>query len=186
MAGIWIESDQSFAWNQGVKPSGVSGLGNVTQIGDGHHTGTALGWRDNLWNHSFAFSLGRHGEQATGSGQTLDGTSAGPSSWTVWGLGDQQSFSGNDGEAQYEGTWRTAYLGADRRVGERWLGGIALAQRHGQADYAFGGASAGVGVLKTELTEVYPYLNGSLMNGTELWAMLGAGTGKLTLERHRN
>ena len=36
------------------------------------------------------------------------------------------------------------------------------------------------GVLKTELTEVYPYLNGTLMNGTELWAMLGAGTGALT------
>ena len=181
VVGVSTESDQAFTWNQGVAPSGGVGWGNAMRPDNGHPTGTGLGWDELLWNRSFTYSLGLNSEPAA------DGKSESnrPSSWTVWGLGDQQSFSGNDGEARYEGTWQTAYLGADRRVGERWLGGIALAQRYGQADYAFGGALAGVGLLKTELTEVYPYLNGSLMNGTELWAMLGAGTGAITLERHR-
>ena len=97
---------------------------------------------------------------------------------TVWGLGDVQRFSGGEGEARYDGEWRTAYLGADRRFGERWLGGVALARGRGEAAYGFGGQAAGTGRLQTELTAVYPYARGTLSNGAQVWATLGAGTGE--------
>ena len=103
--------------------------------------------------------------------------------WTVWGAGDVQRFSGGEGAQRYDGDWRTAYIGADRRFGERWLAGVALASGEGEAGYSFGGASAGGGRLRTDLSAVYPYLKGVLGGGTEVWATLGAGTGEASNQR---
>ena len=142
-----------------------------------------------LWNRSFAFSIEPVGEQtlagaqASGSGQSPGGAPTsgnGPAlpRWTVWGAGDVQRFSGGEGAHRYDGDWRTAYLGTDRRFGERWLGGVAVARGKGEAGYRFGGAAAGDGRLQTDLTAVYPYLKGVIGDGVELWATLGAGTGE--------
>ena len=160
-----------------------------------------------LWNRSFAFSIAHGNEQpadtppTTGIGQTPvlaqapnGGTASGSAGaqtgapafggapalprWTVWGTGDVQRFSGGDGAHRYEGDWRTAYLGADRRLGERWLGGVSVSVGEGQADYSFGGAAAGDGQLQTELTAAYAYLKGALGSGAELWATVGGGTGE--------
>ncbi|MDD9948400.1 MAG: fibronectin type III domain-containing protein [candidate division Zixibacteria bacterium] len=159
-----------------------------------------------LWNRSFAFSIAQGNGQSTdsapttGIGQTpvlaqapeggaassgAQAQGGAPSSggrpalprWTVWGTGDVQRFSGSDGAQRYEGDWRTAYLGADRRLGARWLGGVSVSYGEGQADYGFGGAAAGDGQLRTELAAAYAYLKGALGSGAELWATVGGGMG---------
>ena len=133
----------------------------------------------NLWSRSFAFSV------APRAGQARDSRAPSPlSGLTVWGLGDVQNFSGGEGGSRFDGEWRTAYLGADRRFGERWLGGVALSRGRGEANYSFAGDTPGAGRLATDLTAVYPYVRGVLAGGTELWAMLGAGSGAATLERN--
>ncbi len=159
-----------------------------------------------LWNRSFAFSIAQGNGQSTdsapstGIGQTpvlaqapeggaassgAQAQGGAPSSggrpalprWTVWGTGDVQRFSGRDGAQRYEGDWRTAYLGADRRLGARWLVGVSVSYGEGQADYSFGGAAAGDGQIRTELAAAYAYLKGALGSGTELWSTVGGGTG---------
>ena len=112
---------------------------------------------NNLWNRSFAFSV------APRAGEASDNRAPSPpSGLTVWGLGDVQNFSGGDGASRFEGEWRTAYLGADRRFGERWLGGLALSRGRGEASYTFAGDTPGAGRLATDLTAVYPYVRGVL------------------------
>ena len=165
--------------------------------GSGHATPTGGGLAfDGLWHRSFAFSIAPGGGQtpegapASALAQTSDGgpasggTSALPR-WTVWGTGDVQRFSGGAGETSYDGAWRTAYLGVDRRFGARWLGGVALSRGTGEADYTFGGTAAGSGRLETDLTAVYPYLKGVLAGGAELWATVGAGRGGAMNTRNR-
>ena len=139
----------------------------------------------NLWNRSFAFSLAQDSAPASGRAPAQGRAPAPLSGLTVWGLGDAQNFSGGEGGTRFDGEWRTAYLGADRRFGERWLGGVALSHGRGDADYSYAGQNPGAGRLGTDLTAVYPYVKGVLGGGTELWAMLGAGTGEATLERDR-
>ncbi|MCY3712615.1 MAG: fibronectin type III domain-containing protein [Gemmatimonadetes bacterium] len=148
------------------------------QLSRSRPSGYAFG---GLWNRSFAFSIAQGGAASSGA-QALGGA---PSSggrpalprWTVWGTGDVQRFSGRDGAQHYEGDWRTAYLGADRRLGARWLGGVSVSYGEGQADYGFGGAAAGDGQLRTGLMAAYAYLKGALGSGAELWTTVGGGMG---------
>ena len=159
-----------------------------------------------LWNRSFAFSIAQGNGQSTdsapttGIGQTpvlaqapeggaaSSGAQArggapvsggGPTlpRWTVWATGDVQRFSGSDGAQRYEGDWRTTYLGADRRLGKRWLGGVSVSYGEGKTDYSFGGAATGDGQLRTGLMAAYAYLKGALGSGAELWSMVGGGMG---------
>ena len=196
--GPWAPPDSSpaaAAWSgagfdagRGMEPPGGPLSGDAMPPGNGPDAlgapprgsaslgGPAVG--GNLWNRSFAFSV------APSAGQERDGRAPSPlSGLTVWGMGDVQNFSGGGGGSRFDGEWRTAYLGADRRFGERWLGGLALSRGRGQANYTFAGDAPGAGRLATDLAAVYPYARGALPGGTELWAMLGAGSGAATLER---
>ena len=119
------------------------------------------------------------GEASTDVQDTPDSGSG----WTVWGLGDLQTFSGGVGASSYGGEWQTAYLGIDRRFGEGWLGGLALASGRGQAEYELGSLDVNGGRLRTDLVAVYPYARGKFATGSELWAVLGAGVGNAVLER---
>ena len=124
----------------------------------------------------FSFSL-----DASQSGST------GPA-WAVWGRADAHRFeSGIDGDS-HDGTLAAVHLGADARVGD-WLAGVSVARSAAQADYRFersvdacGVGGVGEGMVDAELTSVHPYAGRRIGRGS-VWAALGAGSGKVSVER---
>ena len=166
--------------------SGDYGFGGP---GDSHRKPTSK-----LWGRTFAVALGS-GESGKGGGRT--GASSGQSMsessfkvrWSLWGAGDQQSFSGGESNT-YEGDLRSVYLGLDGEFGKpwlggsRWLSGVSVASSSGEAEYDFTESDmSGSGTLTTSLTSVYPYMRGVLSSGLELWSIVGAGSGEVTNER---
>ena len=116
---------------------------------------------------------------ALGSGQAGDGAAQGQR-WTVWGQLDSQAFEGERSPAaRYDGDLRTAYVGVDARLGERWLAGVAVSRSSGNGDWNFGSST---GRLTTSLTSVQPYLRWS-EGGTTIWATAGGGSGSTENER---
>ena len=94
--------------------------------------------------------------------------------WRVWGQGDLQSFRGAPSEAAgYDGDLRTAYLGMDARLSERWLAGVAVARSAGAGNWHVGSSS---GRLTTDLTVLHPYLRWGGQD-TGVWALAGIGRG---------
>ena len=118
---------------------------------------------------------------ALGSGQA-DGDSGQGQRWTVWGQLDVQAFQGERSPAaRYDGDLRTAYVGVDTRLGERWLAGVAVARSSADAGWNFGSST---GRLTTRLTSLHPYLRWS-DGGTSIWATGGGGRGSAENERMR-
>ena len=102
--------------------------------------------------------------------------------WTVWGQLDVQAFQGGRSPAsRYDGALRTAYVGVDARLGERWLAGVAVTRRNADGDWSFGSST---GRLTTQLTSLQPYLRWS-DGGTSIWATAGGGRGSAENERTR-
>ena len=100
--------------------------------------------------------------------------------FTVWGQGDVQTFRGTPSTVSgYEGDVRTAYLGVDSRLTDRWLAGVALARSGAAGDWHAGGAR---GRMTTTLTAVHPYLRWS-DGATSVWTMVGGGRGAVANER---
>ena len=96
--------------------------------------------------------------------------------WTVWGNGDIQLFSGNsNGGGQFEGNVRTGHLGADMTVGDNHLVGVAIAHSVGEADFVTTDRSGQIGM---EVTTVLPYARFLFNDRTDAWAILGAGWGE--------
>ena len=94
--------------------------------------------------------------------------------WTVWGQGDLQRFRGAEAADEgYDGDLRTAYLGLDARLGERWLVGAAVGRSGGRGDWRVGSSG---GRLTTALTVVHPYLRWR-GGDTSVWALAGVGVG---------
>ena len=102
--------------------------------------------------------------------------------WTVWGQLDVQAFQGGRSPAsRYDGVLRTAYVGVDARLGERWLAGVAVTRSNADGDWSFGSST---GRLTTQLTSLQPYLRWS-DGGTSIWATAGGGRGSAENERTR-
>ena len=102
--------------------------------------------------------------------------------WTVWGQLDVQAFQGGRSPAsRYDGALRTAYVGVDARLGERWLAGVAVTRSNADGDWSFGSST---GRLTTQLTSLQPYLRWS-DGGTSIWATAGGGRGTAENERTR-
>ena len=157
--------------------------------GDSHRKRTSM-----LWGRTFAVALG---SGDSGKGGEWAGASSGQSMaepsfkvrWSLWGAGDQQSFSGGESN-QYEGDLRSVYLGLDAEFGKpwlggsRWLSGVSVASSSGEAEYDFTESDmSGSGTFTTSLTSVYPYMRGVLSSGLELWSIAGVGSGDATNER---
>ncbi len=97
--------------------------------------------------------------------------------WAVWGQGDFQTFEGAPTvlgyDAGHDGELRTAWLGVDAELGDRWLAGVAVARSSGTGDWQVGASS---GRLTTRLTALQPYMRWS--DGTaSVWTVLGGGSG---------
>ena len=168
---------------------GPGEYGSFGGPGDSHRKPTSM-----LWGRTFAVALGS-GESGKGgdwTGAMSDQSMSERSSkmrWSLWGAGDQQSFSGGESN-QYEGDLRSVYLGLDGEFGKSWLGGsrwltgVSVASSSGEAEYDFTDSDmSGSGIFKTSLTSVYPYMRGALSSGLELWSILGVGSGEVTNER---
>ena len=97
--------------------------------------------------------------------------------WAVWGQGDFQAFEGAPTvlgyDAGHDGDLRTAWLGVDAELGDRWLAGVAVARSSVTGDWQVGASS---GRLTTRLTALQPYMRWS--DGTaSVWTVLGGGSG---------
>ena len=109
---------------------------------------------------------------------------AGAPAWSLWGVGDIQSFEGSPGESDYDGEWKAVYLGVDAQLNENWLAGVSVSRGWGKTDYEFMDSYAsGHGELETDLTALYPYLHGRFNGGLELWGIAGGGWGDVEISR---
>ena len=151
------------------------GLGSSSPAGTQPGAAPALGgfgggWNQGLTGRNFLLTQG-------------DGDSGEVRPWrrfTVWGQGDVQTFRGTPSTVSgYEGDVRTAYLGVDSRLTDRWLAGVALARSGAAGDWHAGGAR---GRMTTTLTAVHPYLRWS-DGATSVWTMVGGGRGAAADER---
>ena len=106
------------------------------------------------------------------------GTGAG--NWSLWGHADWQSFEG-DG---LDGDLTSVYVGTDVTLGDDWLLGVAISQSDGDVDYGYASdLASGDGSLATEMLTVFPYARFDVDQCTELWAILGFGSGDLESRR---
>ena len=129
--------------------------------------GHPAGYGGTLVDRNFVMPL-----QASGGG--------GLGGWALWGHADRQSFEGEG----IDGDLTSVYIGTDVTVGENWLVGIAASQSEGDVDYRFAGAGAsGTGSLSTDMMTVFPYVRLDVDQCTELWAVLGFGSGDVTSKR---
>ena len=111
---------------------------------------------------------------------SASGGSGGLGGFSLWGHADRQSFEGEG----IDGDLTSVYVGTDVTVGENWLVGIAASQSEGDVDYRFAGAGAsGTGSLSTDMMTIFPYVRLDVDQCTELWAVLGFGSGDVTSKR---
>ena len=182
------------AAGQAVAEHWITGLAGGMPLQPGGWTGTGAGMAPGAFGAAGAFAapalsgfspLGGGGQTdfvlAFGSGQAGGGAAQGQR-WTVWGQLDVQAFEGERSPAaRYDGDLRTAYVGVDARLSDRWLAGVAVSRSRGDGDWTFGSST---GRLSTTLTSVQPYLRWS-DGGTTIWATAGGGSGTTQNERLR-
>ena len=75
---------------------------------------------------------------------------------------------------RYDGDLVAGYLGVDVWLNERWLIGVAASRMGVKADY---GLESGSGELDLTMTGIHPYVRYAPDERSELWVILGAGTG---------
>lgn len=162
--GSWQGRPPGLAYQSGISPHAT---GFRSAIDRSALPGT---WRDP------AFPAGVGGHQAAASEVKWEP----PAEWTFWGHADRQSFDAS----AYDGGVSSVYFGADADFGERWMAGFAVSSSSGEADYEFAGRGAsGTGTLDTELTSVLPYVHVVPSEGSEVWAVAGAGWGDVSQTR---
>ena len=96
------------------------------------------------------------------------------SQWTLWGRGDVLFFDRDSVNERYDGDLVAGYLGIDVWLNERWLIGVAASRTGVKADY---GLESRSGKLDLTMTGIHPYVRYAPDERSELWVILGAGTG---------
>ena len=160
---------------------GASPWGGSDWRGQGQGGWNGNGWMDPAQRHPAGF--GRSGPL---SGQSFllplsaSGSGGGIGGFSLWGHADWQSFEG-DG---VDGDLTSIYIGTDAMVGESLLVGVAASQSDGDVDYRFASnAASGTGSLSTEMMTIFPYVRLDVDQCTELWAVLGFGSGDIESRR---
>ena len=158
------------------------GAGAAGAAMDGH----CRAWRNGNagWTERALFAAGSGHGMPADFALPLSGEENESNSWTLWGAGDWQSFSGKTAQGAYDGDLRSHYLGIDGAIGENWMAGVAFSRSAGDTGYEYAaGEHAGAGALRTRLTSAYPYFRVRPREGVEAWGIGGFGSGKATLER---
>ena len=146
--------------------------------GRGVVSGDIAGLVPVLAGRSFSLAL----DGAAADCADADGSAGGR--WNLWGAADLQRASGGTEVSEFEGEWRFLYLGLDYAFHPRWRGGAAVSGIWGDAEYRFADVIAsGGGRLTSTLVSVYPYVQGRLTSGMEVWAIGGFGLGDIENER---
>ena len=144
--------------HRGLHWNGEDGFGGA---------GRSLSAVELLRSSAFQVSLG-----ATDEGKQPGGLSQ----WTLWGRGDMLFFDRDSVGERYDGRLLAGYLGVDGWLNERWLIGVAASRTGVKADYGLEGRS---GKLDLTTTGVHPYVRYAPDERSELWVILGAGTGRI-------
>ncbi len=102
----------------------------------------------------------------------------GLSSVTLWGGGDYRAFSGKGGAINWDGNMFSAHLGADARLRDDLLAGVAVSWSEADLDYT----DTGSGDYEVGLTSVHPYVGWTALGGRlDVWATAGYGWGELDI-----
>ena len=113
---------------------------------------------------------------------TGDGTAGGLTP-VLWGAVDWTALSGSGTAPDWDGGMLNAHLGADVRLGERLLAGVALSHARGSFDWTdHGGSQAMTGTYKSRLTSLMPYLGWTAHERLEVWAAATVGRGEVMLD----
>ena len=138
--------------------------------GGGSATSTRpLSLKELLLRSSFHFSHARDDESGEAQG-------AGPG--TVWGGAAGSRFDARVDSLALEGEVSTGILGFDGQWGSL-LAGLALSHSQGEGSYRNGSNVSGL--VRSELTGLYPYAHFQVGPTTSFWGTLGYGTGRLSL-----
>ncbi len=102
----------------------------------------------------------------------------GLSAITLWGGGDYRALSGKGDAINWDGDMFSAQLGADARLRDDLLAGVAVSWSEADLDYT----GSGNGDYEVGLTSVHPYVGWTAMGGRlDLWATVGYGWGELEI-----
>ena len=162
-------------------------LGGVELMGSGEFTGAKLD-ADADWltrpDDLEGSGLANDGRGMTGreflrgsSFRLAAGGEDGGSSWAAWGRFATSGFSGEEAGLSLSGDVTTGFLGADVSLG-RWLAGLAVGVSEGEGSFD---NDAGDGTVESSLTSVFPYARLAIGEGLDIWGLVGAGSGDLTL-----
>ena len=99
------------------------------------------------------------------------------SPFSLWGRGDYRNLFGQHGDASWNGDLLTAHLGADVRLSDRWLTGLAASWTQSLLRYRNGGTDD---LYELDLATIHPYARWA-RDTWELWATGGAGKGNMRI-----
>ncbi len=105
----------------------------------------------------------------------------GLSALTLWGGGDYRVLSGKGDAINWDGDLFSARLGADARLRDDLLAGVAVSWSEADLDY-LDSTNDGNGDYEVGLTSVHPYIGWTALGGRlDLWATAGYGWGELEI-----
>ena len=105
-----------------------------------------------------------------------DGSGGGSSSLSLWGSGQYTSLSGDNEGQEFDGSVQGVQLGADAKLRENLLTGLALSWSQGAFDYE--NEDGEKGDYEIDLLGLHPYLGGRT-ESMEWWATAGYGSGEV-------
>ncbi|MBF2755166.1 MAG: hypothetical protein ISN29_07910, partial [Gammaproteobacteria bacterium AqS3] len=109
----------------------------------------------------------------------FDSNIEGGADWLVWGRFDTRDFSGSMSEdSEYEGSQSGFWLGFDTSTSDRLALGLAFGSTSADSGYK---RTSLDGSLDTSMTTLLPYMEITGSNGATARAMLGFGSGEITL-----
>ncbi|MBF2753876.1 MAG: autotransporter outer membrane beta-barrel domain-containing protein, partial [Gammaproteobacteria bacterium AqS3] len=104
----------------------------------------------------------------------------GGESWSVWGRLDSRDFSGSTvDDAEFDGSQSGFWFGFDTGTAGGAAFGLAFGSTSADSSYTLGGRFSGN--LDTTMTTVLPYLELTGEGGASARAILGLGSGEVTL-----
>ena len=132
-------------------------------------------FRDRVKSQGFTVSL----NQPLALASSADGRTGAPAlggpapeagmALTFWGQGAASS-----------GVTDTVFWGLDASMGEQWMAGLAFAESGAEVTQSLSrGALSVSGFAESDISAVYPYLRSRFGSGTEVWSLMGFGSGQV-------
>ena len=150
-------------------------------------------YRESMRNAGFA-NADRHRNAAVGRSvearellrgsefQLSSGDGDGAPAWTAWGRIAAQGFEATQDDVALEGDVTTTFLGADFTAAS-WVAGLAISVSGTEGSFELfdDDSSVDKGEIESRLAGFYPYVGFSPTEQLHVWALIGYGTGDLTL-----